>query len=128
MATVFNRSFDFIVLHYGASKYDRNGDPVSATMTSRVVRGTIQPVSGKDTVPDSIASRNTGAVKIYSTERLDFRMVDGENRGFIRCGDFVYELMDELPFQNLSPIKHWKYMASLVPPQEMPAELEINGN
>lgn len=123
MATVFNLSFEFIRLVYGTSRYDSNGDLVMATVETMEIRGSVQPVTGKDTVPDKIASRNSGAVKVYASERLDFRSVDGECRGFVRCGDFVYELMDELPYQNLGPIKHWKYMASLVPPQEMPPEL-----
>ena len=128
MATAFNRSFEFIRLDYGADRFDRNGDPVPATVTSRTVRGTVQPLSGKDTVPADIASRNSGAVKVYSTERLDFRSVDGECRGFVRCGDFLYELMDELPYQYLVPITHWKYIASLVPPQEIPAEFVVTDN
>lgn len=128
MGTVFNRAFEFVSLTYGSAKYDRNGDPVSATVATRTVKGTIQPLNGKDTVPAAVASRNTGSVKVYSTERLDFRSVDGESRGFVRCGGYLYELMDELPYQNLGPITHWKYIASLVPPQEMPAELVVTDN
>ena len=129
MATAFNRSFEFIRLDYGSGdRYDRDGNPVSASVTSRVVRGTVQPINGKDTVPAEIASRNSGAVKVYASERLDFRSVDGHCRGFVKCGDFLYELMDELPYQYLVPITHWKYIASLVPPQEMPAELVVTEN
>ena len=123
VATVFNRSFEFIRI--GQTTHDDEGSPIPGTPETRTVRGTVQPISGKDTVPDSAASRNTGSVKVYSSERLDFRSVDGNGRGFVKCGDMLYELMDELPFQNMGSISHWKYIACLVPPHMEPAELFV---
>ena len=123
MATVFNRSFEFIRI--GQTTHDDEGTPIPGTIETRVVRGTIQPLNGKDTIPADIASRNTGSVKVYSSERLDFRAVDGSGRGFVRCGGFMYELMDELPYMNMGDISHWKYIACLVPPHMEPAELFV---
>lgn len=123
MATVFNRSFEFIRI--GQTTRDDEGRDVPGVVTSRMVRGTIQPLSGKDNVHDSAASRNTGSVKVYSSERLDFRAVDGEGRGFVRCAGILYELMDELPYQNMGDISHWKYIACLVPPHMEPGELFV---
>lgn len=123
MATVFNRSFEFIRI--GQTTRDDEGHDLPGTVERRTVRGTVQPLSGKDTVPDSAASRNTGSVKVYSSERLDFRSVDGNGRGFVKCGDIMYELMDELPFQNMGDISHWKYIGCLVPPHMEPGELFV---
>ena len=125
MPTLLNRTFEFIRVGYGQEKFDRNGKPNETTVETITVRGTVQPITGKDTVGDDMASRNTGSVKVYSSERLDFRSVDGNGRGFVRCGGFVYELMDELPYQNLGPISHWKYIANLVPPHLRPEDLFV---
>lgn len=113
MATVFNRTFEFIRIP--KTEHDDEGRPIPGVVTRRNVRGTVQPLNGKDTVPDSVASRNSGSVKVYSSERLEFRDMDGEGRGFVKCGEYLYELMDELPYQNMGDISHWKYIACLVP-------------
>ena len=123
MATVFNRSFEFICIPQ--TTHDAEGTPIPGVVSRRMVQGTVQPISGKDTVPDSIASRNSGSVKVYSSERLEFRSVDGNGRGFVKCGDMLYELMDELPFLNMPGISHWKYIGCLVPPHMEPAELFV---
>ena len=122
VATVFNRSFEFVRLP--KPSYDKRGNAVfDGEKSSRVVRGTIQPLNGKETIPAVALSRNTGTVKVYSTERLDFRAEDGTGLGYVRCGGFLYELVDELPYLNLPKISHWKYIACLVPPSQIPAEL-----
>lgn len=119
MATVFNRSFEFVRLPQPS--FDKRGNPVFVgEKESRMVRGTVQPLNGKDTIPAIAASRNTGTVKIYSTERLDFRAEDGTGLGYVRCAGYLYELVDEYPYQNLARIKHWKYIACLVPPSQIP--------
>lgn len=126
MATVFNRYFEFIRIEYDSSKFDDEGNPLSGEVQRRNVRGTVQPMTGKDAVPDAMASRNTGTAKVYSSERLDFRSMDGNTRGFVKLGDFTYELMDELPYQNLGPITHWKYIAKLVPPTLIEGDQETH--
>jgi hypothetical protein len=89
----------------------------------REVRGTVQPFNGKETVPAVAASRNTGTVKVYSSERLDFRSEDGNGLGYVRCGGFLYELVDELPNLN-GLIDHYKYVGCLVPPSQIPDPLK----
>lgn len=122
MATVFNRAFEFVRLPQPT--YDLRGNVVvDGQKEVRSVRGTVQPLNGKETIPAIAASRNTGTVKIYSSERLDFRAEDGTGLGYVRCGGYLYELVDELPYQNLGPIKHWKYIGCLVPPSQIPAQL-----
>lgn len=124
MATLFNRSFEFIALP--KAQRDVYGKVVPAQATTRTVRGTVQPLNGKETVPAVAASRNTGTVKVYSTERLEFRSEDGNGQGFVRCGGYLYELVDELPNLN-GLIEHWKYIACLVPPSQVPGTLRQEG-
>lgn len=124
MATLFNRSFEFIALP--KAQRDVYGKVVPAQATTRTVRGTVQPLNGKETVPAVAASRNTGTVKVYSTERLEFRSEDGNGQGFVSCGGYLYELVDELPNLN-GLIDHWKYIACLVPPSQVPATLRQEG-
>jgi len=91
--------------------------------SARQVRGTVQPFNGKETVPAVAAARNTGTVKVYSSERLDFRSEDGTGLGYVRCGGFLYELVDELPNLN-GLIEHYKYVGCLVPPSQIPDSLK----
>lgn len=120
MATLFNRSFEYISLPQ--VQRDVYGKVIPAQPSTRSVRGTVQPLNGKETVPAVAASRNTGTVKVYSTERLDFRAEDGTGQGFVRCGGFLYELVDEAPNVN-GLIDHFKYIACLVPPSQVPEAL-----
>lgn len=123
MATVFNRHFEFVRLPQPS--YDSRGNGIFVgEKESRMVRGTVQSLNGTETVPAVAASRNTGTVKIYSSERLDFRAEDGTGIGYVRCGGRLYELVDELPYQNLAKIKHWKYIGCLVPPSQIPELLQ----
>lgn len=121
VATLFNRAFEF--LRIGKSGFDSYGRAVAGEVSTRSVRGTVQPLNGKETVPAVAASRNTGTVKVYSTERLDFRSEDGTALGYVRCGGFLYELVDELPNLN-GLIDHWKYIACLVPQSQVPEALK----
>lgn len=117
MATLFNRSFEYVRIP--KPTFDSRGNAVVAgNSETRMVRGTVQPLNGKETVPAIALSRNTGTVKVYSSERLDFRSEDGEGIGYVMCGGYVYELVDELPEQN-GLIDHWKYIACLVPPSQL---------
>lgn len=116
MATLFNTKFEFT--RYPQPTFDSRGNAkFEGEKTTRMVRGTVQPLNGKETVPAVAASRNTGTVKVYSSERLDFRAEDGTGLGFVKCGGYTYELVDELPNQN-GLINHWKYIACLVPPSQ----------
>lgn len=121
MATLFNRFFEAVT--ESAPSYAPDGSYVPGTFSVRKVRGTVQPLSGMETVPAVAASRNTGTAKVYSSERLEFRR-EGESagRGYVRLGGALYELVDELPNQN-GLVGHWKYVACLVPPSQVPEAL-----
>jgi hypothetical protein len=125
VATLFNRSFEFVRL--GRPTVDMRGNAVPGEKTTRTVRGTVQPFNGKETVPAVALSRNTGTVKVYSSERLDFRSEDGNGLGYVRCGGFLYELVDELPNLN-GLIDHYKYVGCLVPPSQIPDALKEGAN
>lgn len=121
MATLFNRAFEYLRLDRPTT--DLRGNVVPGNLTTKEVRGTVQPLNGKETVPAVALSRNTGTVKVYSSERLDFRSEDGVGLGYVRCGGHLYELVDELPNLN-GLIDHWKYIACLVPQSQVPAQLK----
>lgn len=117
MATLFNRHFEF--LSEAAPSWASDGSYVPGTFASRIVRGTVQPVSGEETLPAAAASRDTGTVKVYSSERLAFRAEGKGARGFVRLGGELYELVDEIPNSN-GLIPHWKYVGCLVPKSQLP--------
>lgn len=121
VSTLFNRVFEY--LRMGKLTHDLRGNSIPGTLTTKSVKGTVQPLNGKETIPAVALSRNTGTVKVYSSERLDFRSEDGEGLGYVRCGGFLYELVDELPNVN-GLIDHWKYIACLVPPSQVPLALQ----
>ena len=47
----------------------------------------------------------------------------GIGLGYVRCGGFLYELVDELPNLN-GLIDHYKYVGCLVPPSQIPDALK----
>lgn len=118
--TLFNRTFEFTRIQ--RAPFDPRGNAVLGEVSRRDVRGTVQPLNGKETVPAVALSRNTGTVKVYSSERLDFRSEDGLALGYVKCGGVLYELVDELPNVN-GVIDHWKYIACMVPQSQVPHEL-----
>lgn len=120
MSTLFDREFEYLRLE--KTTFDVRGNEIPGALSVRNVRGTVQPMNGKETIPAVALSRNTGTVKVYSTERLDFRAEDGTGVGYVRCAGSVYELVDELPNVN-GLIDHWKYIACLVPQSQVPAAL-----
>lgn len=122
MATVFNRTFTYKEL--GATTYGKDGMPVKGSLSVRQVRGTIQALTGQDVITYLNGSRNSGTVKIYSSERLNARKQGGDAVGYVEsAAGVLYELTHELPFQNLSRIGHWKYIASEVPAAQIPEAL-----
>lgn len=122
MATLFARKFLYReIAHEG---FDASGDSVSGGVSSRFIRGTVQPVSGEEAIAYSEGGRNTGVVKVYSSERLSARTQEGANKqGYIQQGGFWYEIVDELVFGNLPKITHWKYIASKIPADQIPEGL-----
>lgn len=115
--TLFNRYFRVATIR--GSKYDPKGNLQIGEVAPLDVRGSIQPVTGKDTLAFEMGSRDAGKVKVYSTERLQCR-----ERG-VAEGDFVvycsrpYQLVGEMPYAN-GVIPHFKYYADLVPLNKVP--------
>lgn len=123
MATLFNRKFEYIEL--GSGSYDASGNYVAGEKSSRIVRGTIQSVSGDDLLRIPEGNRQTGAVKIYSSEKLNVRTQNGAGVGYVRTvAGIVYQLEQELPFPNLPKITHWKYLACEIPKAQIPEALQ----
>lgn len=119
MATLFDRKLTF----YEAPKpgFGLDGRPLPFEASSRTVRGTVQSVTGEEALAISHGNRNTGVVKVYASERLIARAQSSDSQGWVvSSAGRVYELTEELPFQNLGPIKHWKYIASEVPAAQVP--------
>lgn len=100
------------------------GDCFLDVVQQRTVHGTIQPLNGQETVTYLAGSRDTGSVKIYSSEKLSFRSEDGERTGFVKSEGSVFELVQQMSFQNVGAISHYKYIASLVPPSQIPEALK----
>ena len=120
MATLFNKSFRYVELKTGA--YDESGnyghgDEISVDKT---VRGTIQSATYKDQIPAVTGSRNTGNVDIYSSEQLTCRTHGGNDGGYVCFGGKVYQLISEQYYPHLRGIEHWKYVAEMVPAEELP--------
>ena len=69
MATLFNRAFEF--LRIGKSGFDSYGRAVAGEVSTRSVRGTVQPLNGKETVPAVAASRNTGRQRKSNSKEPD---------------------------------------------------------
>ena len=123
MATLFARTFTY---HETVKQgFDSFGNPVAAPFTERTVRGTIQPITGEEAIAYQEGGRNTGIVKIYSSERLAARTQEGTQAiGYVNQGGFWYEITDELVFGNLPKITHWKYIACKVPAAQVPKGLQ----
>lgn len=122
MPTLFARTFQY----HEMSKpvFDSHGNAVPGEMSVRTVRGTIQPVTGQELVPYMEGGRNTGVVKIYSSERLAAKSQDGKGAiGYVEQGGTWYEIVDELVFGNLPKITHWKYVACKIPAAQVPEGL-----
>lgn len=122
MATAFNRRFEYIRIGQPYNTVD--GDIVPGEVSVSTVRGTIQPLSGKDAETLDIGARNTGSVKVYSSERLGIRQQDGDGLFYVRLAGNLYELVQEMPFQNVFGICHYKYIGSLVPASQYPEALQ----
>lgn len=122
MATLFNKSFRYIELvdgHYEHGDYVHGGLSVD-----KIVRGTIQSATYKEQIPAVTGSRNTGNVDIYSSEMLTCRTHGGNDGGYVEFGGKVYQLISEQYYPHLRGIEHWKYVAEMVPAEEVPQEVK----
>lgn len=116
---LFNRTFTYYAL--ALSGYDSNGNAVTGSISSRVVVGTIQPMSAAEIAAQAEGNRQNGAVKIYSSDRLAYRVQKSDAQGFVKdnAGN-IYEITGEAANLN-ALISHYKYTANLVPVAQVPA-------
>jgi len=116
--TLLNRFFK--VASLGAGTYSAQGDWIPGALSVRDVKGTIQPLSSKDTLVLETGSRDTGMVKIYAAERLAVReREEGAQGDFIEHGGRIYQAHTEDVNQN-GLLPHWKYFASMCPLDKVP--------
>lgn len=119
MATLFNKNFRYVELVDG--HYDTAGDYVHGSVSSdRMVRGTVQSSTYKEQIPAITGSRNTGNVDVYSSEALKCRTQGGNDGGYVKHGNNIYQLVSEQYYPHLKNIDHWKYVCEMVPECELP--------
>ena len=123
MATLFNGTFTYAEL--AAGSYGSSGDFVRGERADSEIRGTIQAVTGDDLLTIPEGSRQSGTVKIYSSERLKARTQNSDGAaGYVKSAAGIwYELVQEMPYQNLPKITHWKYVACEIPAAQLPEAL-----
>lgn len=119
MATVFNMHFKYVELtagSYNASGIYEHG----GTVSSRMVHGTLQSASYKERIASITGARNTGNIDVISSESLKPTTRDGNDGGYVKFGSQIYQLVSEQYYPHLRNIKHWKYIAEMVPEDEIP--------
>lgn len=123
MATVFNMSFRYVELSDG--HYNESGDYVHGGEVSvREVRGTLQSASYKERLAAVTGSRNTGNIDVISSEALKPSTRGGNDGGYVKFGSQIYQLVSEQYFPHLRNITHWKYVAEMVPQEEVPESVK----
>ena len=122
MATLFNKFFRYVELSDG--HHDEKGDYQHGSLVvDRMVHGTIQSATYKEQIPAITGTRNTGNVDIYSSEMLKCRTHGGNDGGYVNFGGKIYQLVSEQYYPHLRGIEHWKYVAEMVPADELPQEI-----
>lgn len=123
MATVFNMHFRYVELTAG--EYNASGDYVHGSgLTARDVRGTIQSASYKERVAAITGTRNTGNVDVISSEQLKSSDRGGNDGGYVKFGSQIYQLVSEQYYPHFRNISHWKYVAEMVPSDEVPESVK----
>lgn len=123
MSTLFKRTFTYVELSAGS--YNASGDFVRGERTDSEVKGTVQAVTADDLLAIPEGSRQSGTVKVYSSEKLKARTQNSDGAaGYVKSPAGIwYELVQEMPFQNLPKITHWKYLACEIPAAQIPEAL-----
>lgn len=121
MATLFNRNFDYY--EFSKGDFDVSGFYVNGEISKRTVRGTVQTMTAQECESYQDGSRNSGYVKIYSSEKLQARKEGGFVGGFVLLAGNVYQILDEMPNLN-DLIPHFKYVACFMDKDIWPKELK----
>ena len=123
MATLFNKEFRYVELSAGA--YNAPGVYEHGTVVvDKMVHGTVQSATYKEQIPAVTGSRNTGNVDVYSSEALKCRSRGGNDGGYVKHGSYIFQLVSEQYYPHLKNIDHWKYVAELVPDEELPEAIK----
>lgn len=119
MSTVLDR--EFIYAECADGSYNSEGEWVPGAVSYRTVRGTVQPMTGKECLAYSGGSRNSGLVSVFSSEILKSRTQGGNEGGYVRLGACVYQLENEQILQLLDEdVDHIEYTGCLVPEKDIP--------
>lgn len=119
MATVFKSEFKYVELSVG--DYNSSGIYQHGGVSSiRNIHGTLQSATFKEMNPAITGSRNTGNIEVYSSEELKCRTMGGNDGGYVKFGSKVYQLISEQMYPYFKSIGHWKYVAEMVPANELP--------
>lgn len=119
MATVFDMYFKYVELPAG--QYDESGNYVHTdTPSVRMVHGTLQSASYKERIAAITGTRNTGNIDVISSESLVPSTRGGNDGGYVKFGSQIYQLVSEQYYPHFRGISHWKYVAEMVPDDEVP--------
>ena len=123
MATVFKMYFRYVELTDGS--YDESGNYVHGSdVSTRSVHGTLQSASYKERAPEITGARNTGNIDVISSEQLKPTTRGGNDGGYVKFGSQIYQLVSEQYYPHLGNISHWKYVAEMVPSDEVPESVK----
>ncbi|MCF0223833.1 MAG: hypothetical protein HUK20_06155 [Fibrobacter sp.] len=119
MPTALNSKFRYVEMTAG--NYNPSGIYEHGSISSdREVRGTLQSASFKEQIPAITGTRNTGNIEIYSSEQLKCRTRGGNDGGYVKFGSLIFQLISEQFYPFFKSISHWKYVAEMVPDEELP--------
>lgn len=123
MPTVFNFHFRYVELpapYYNErGDYVHDGDPVV-----REVHGSLQSATYKERIAALTGSRNTGNIDVISSEQLVPSTRGGNDGGYVKFGSNIYQLVSEQYYPHFRGISHWKYVAEMVPADEIPEKVK----
>lgn len=117
MPTLFDEWFTYA--EPAAGSYGSDGLWTDGDLSVRTVKGTIQPESAYEATRDAQGSRDSGIVRVYSSERLAAKERAGSDGGWVSKGGRTYQLDSEDPHTYLFG-GHWIYSAHLVAPVDVP--------
>lgn len=122
MPTVLNKNFRYVEFTDGNYK---DGVYVHGTLIAdRSVRGTIQSATYEEQIPAITGTRMTGNVDVFSSERLKSRTRGENDGGYVFYDEHWYQLVSEQSYTHIRRISHYKYVAEMVPQDELPTELK----
>lgn len=108
----------FICIELADGVYDENGEYQNGSLSSKQIKGTIQPMKSKEALNYSNGARSTGFIKVISSEKLKIKERD-KSGSYVRKENEVYLLESEEAHSYLIP--HYVYAGNIVPLNEIPS-------